>query len=194
MPATDRYEDEVVRRVAARAPLGFAVFLACLFLSALFEMLRYPDRRGWMAGFAAGFVVLVALTWTLVARRPRWGPWLLVAFVNVVGVALNAYHAIVGAPVAMCVWTLTGLLGTAAVILPWGTAWQSLACIGALLAYPIHLVAGTADPLTWAAGGTYLLAVVSLSVFGAGLFARNLRRALQLTAALSEREARLQSY
>ena len=193
MPERDPYEAEVVRRVAARAPVGFQFFLACLLLSAFFEMLHFPARRSWMAGFALGFVVLVVVTWVLVRRRPRWSPWLLVAFVNVVGVALNAYHAIVGAQLAMCIWTLTGLLGASAVILPWGRSWQSLACVGALLSYPVHLAAGT-DPLTWAAGGTYLLVVVSLSVFGAALFARDLRRGLQLTAALSEREARLQTY
>ena len=193
MSERDPYDAEVVRRVAARAPLAFAVFLACLFLSAFFEMLRFPERRPWMAGFGLGFVLLVAFTWMLVRHRPRWSPWLLVAFVNVVGVALNAYHAIVGAQLAMCIWTLTGLLGASAVILPWGRSWQSLACVGALLSYPLHLATGT-DPLAWAAGGTYLLVVVSLSVFGASLFARDLRSALQLTAALSEREARLQTY
>src|SRR5262245_20295259 len=193
MSDRDPYEAEVVRRVAARAPLAFAVFLACTFLSAFFEMIRFPERRPWMAGFGLGFVVLVAITWTLVHYRPRWSPWLLVAFVNVVGVALNAYHAIVGAQLAMCIWTLTGLLAASAVILPWGRSWQSLACVGALLSYPLHLATGI-DPLTWAAGGTYLLVVVSLSVFGSSLFARDLRRGLQLTAALSEREARLQTY
>src|SRR5262245_55497000 len=66
MPERDPYQAEVVRRVAARAPLGFRVFLACLFLSAFFEMLRFPERRAWMAGFALGFVVLVAVTWALV--------------------------------------------------------------------------------------------------------------------------------
>jgi PAS domain S-box-containing protein len=193
MSERDSYEAEVVRRVAARAPLGFAIFVTCLLLSAFFEMLRFPERRPWMAGFALGFVALVAVTWTLVRHRPRWSPWLMVGFVNVVGVALNAYHAIVGAQLAMCIWTLTGLLGASAVIVPWGRSWQSLACVGVLLSYPLHLAAGT-DPLTWAAGGTYLLVVVSLSVFGASLFARDLRSALQLTAALSEREARLQTY
>jgi PAS domain S-box-containing protein len=193
MAERDPYEAEVVCRVAARAPLAFAVFLACLFLSAFFEMIRFPERRPWMAGFGLGFVVLVAFTWTLVQHRPRWSPWLMLGFVNVVGVGLNAYHAIVGAQLAMCIWTLTGLLGASAVIIPWGRSWQSLACVGALLSYPLHLAAGT-DPLTWAAGGTYLLVVVSLSVFGASLFARDLRSAMQLTAALSEREARLQTY
>jgi PAS domain S-box-containing protein len=63
-----------------------------------------------------------------------------------------------------------------------------------LLSYPLHLAAGTADPLTWGAGGTYLLVVLVLSVFGASLFAGSLRTDLRLSAALSEREARLQSY
>ena len=190
----DRYGEEMLRRVTARAPFGFTVFLGCLALSTLFEVLQFPERRGWMATFAAGFVCLVALCWTLVRQRPAWTVPILLGFVNVVGVALNGYHVIVGASLAACVWVLTGLVASAAVILPWGSRNQALACVGTLLSYPLHLVAGTADPLAWDAGGTYLAVVMSLSVFGASLFARHVRGELELTAALAEREARLQSY
>jgi len=190
----DRYGEEMLRRVSARAPLGFTVFLGCLALSILFEVLQFPERRAWMAAFAAGFVCLVALCWALVRRWPALTVPILLGFVNVVGVALNGYHVIVGASLAKCVWVLTGLVASAAVILPWGSRNQALACVGMLLSYPLHLEAGTADPLAWGAGGTYLAVVVSLSVFGASLFARHVRGELELTAALSEREARLQSY
>src|SRR5438128_2077855 len=199
MPAARRdrgvgpYEAEVVRRVAERAPLGFAVFLLCLVLNTIFESLHFPERRVWMATFAAGFLLLVAVASALVRRRPAWSVYVLVAFVNLVGVALNVYHLLVGASVAMGLWSLTGLLTASAVILPWGSRSQALACVGTLLSYPLQLAAGT-DPLTWGAGGTYLVLVVSLGVFAASLFARSLRSDLQLMAALSEREARLQSY
>src|SRR5207244_12255268 len=53
---------------------------------------------------------------------------------------------------------------------------------------------GTAGPLTWAAGAAYLLVVVSLAVFGASLLARYEQTGRELTATLSEREARLQGY
>src|SRR5262245_3131515 len=190
----DPYRDEMVRRVAERAPLGFAVFLTCLALSAFFEMIRFPERRLPMASFAAGFVTLVAIAWTLVRRRPQWSIPILVAFLDVVGAGINVYHAMVGASVAMCIWVLTGLIASSAVILPWGRRSQALACLGTLLVYPIHLELGVADKLSWAAGGTYLLCVTALAVFGASLFARYVRTDLQLSAKLSEREARLQSY
>ena len=199
MPAARRdrgvgpYEAEVVRRVAERAPLGFAVFLLCLVLNTIFESLHFPERRVWMATFAAGFLLLVAVASALVRRRPAWSVYVLVAFVNLVGVALNVYHLLVGASVAMGLWSLTGLLTASAVILPWGSRSQALACVGTLLSYPLQLAAGT-DALTWGAGGTYLFLVGSLGVFAASLFARSLRSDLQLMAALSEREARLQSY
>ena len=192
--SSDVYELQIVRQVAARAPLGFTIFLVSLALSTFFEILRFPERAGWMTTFAGAFVVCVALAWTLVRRRPLWSVYVLITFVNAVGLALNVYHVIVGASVAMCIWTLTGLLGASAVVLPWGGRSQAFACLGALLAYPLHLEAGTADPLTWAAGGTYLLVVSAISVFGAALFASYVRSDLELTAVLSEREARLQSY
>src|SRR6185503_1623960 len=121
------------------------IFPGCVFLSALFEMLRFPERRGWMAAFALAFAVLTAVIWPFVRRRPEWSVPLLIGFVNVIGVALNGYHVLVGASVAMCMWTLTGLLGASAVILPWGSRSQALACHGTILSYPLHLVAGTAD-------------------------------------------------
>src|SRR5438067_13293475 len=155
-PDRDPYTDQMLQRVIGRTPLGFGVFLGCLALSALFETVHFPDRRGWMAAFAVGFLALVAVAWEALRRRPAWTLPVLVSFVNVVGVALNAYHAIVGASLASCVWVLTGLVASAAVILPWGSRNQALACVGTLASYPLHLAAATADPLTWGAGGTYL--------------------------------------
>jgi len=190
----DPYRDALLRRVVRRARLGFGVFLACVAISTLFEVLRFPERRVWMAGFAAGFVLLVVLASAAIRRRRAWSVATLIVFVNVVGVAVNAYHVIVHASLPMCVWQLTALLGSAAVILPWGARSQAIACVGALVSYPLHLVAGTADPLVWSAGGTYLAAVSALSVFGASRFADYVRSGLRLTAQLSEREARLQSY
>jgi PAS domain S-box-containing protein len=193
-PSTDPYRDAMVRRVAARAPLAFGVFLACLALSTVFEVLRFPERQGWMLLFAAGFTGMVAIAWTLVRLRPTWSVAVMIAFVNVVGVGLNAYHEIVGAALAMCIWQLTALLATSAVLFPWGRRSQALASIGTLLSYPVHLASGNVDPLTWGAGATYLLIVFALGMSAASLFAGYVRTDLRLTAALSEREARLQSY
>src|SRR3989442_6290438 len=102
MPAARRdqgvgpYEAEVVRRVAERAPLGFTVFLLCLVLNTIFESLHFPERRVWMATFAAGFLLLVAVASALVRRRPASSGYRLVALVELVGVALDVYHLIVG--------------------------------------------------------------------------------------------------
>ena len=86
----------------------------------MFDIVRFPQRTPWMLSFAAGFLTLAALCLVLVRRYPTRSTPLLIAFVNLVGMALNAYHAIVGAAVAMCLWTLTGLLCSTAVFLRWG--------------------------------------------------------------------------
>jgi PAS domain S-box-containing protein len=185
---------DVAYLVASRAPFGFLFFIACLLLSTLFEVVRFPQRRGWMLSFAGGFIILTGLAQLLIRRRPVWTVPVLLTFINVVGVGLNAYHVIVGASFASCLWTLTGLLACAAVFLPWGPANQTLASFGALLSYPLHLHAGRVEPLAWGAGGTYLVIVAGMSVFGAALYARYLREDVRLKRALSEREARLQSY
>jgi len=180
--------------VAERAPLAFGVFLVCTTVSTVFEVVRFPDRRAWMLGFYAGFVALVAIGLPLVRRRPALAIPVFVAFVNAIGVAINVYHAAVAAPVAMCMLVLTALLASSAVILPWGQRNQALASIGAFVSYPLMLLANPSDPLVWAVGGTYLLAVITIGAYGAGLFARHIRTDVELTAALTEREAQLQSY
>ena len=190
----DPYADEAVRQVAARAPAGLAFFLACVAVSTVFEIARFPERRDWMLSFAGGFVLLAAICQLLVHRYRAWTIEILIVFVNVIGMALNAYHAIVGAPVAMCLWTLTGLLASTAVVLRWGGLNQALASLGTVLLYPVHLLAGNVDILTWAAGGTYVVVMTSMSVFGAVLYAGYVRSGLQLVRTLTEREARLQSY
>ncbi len=189
-----RYDTAMTRQVAARAPLAFATFLSCVALSTAFEIARFPGRRGWMLAYAAAFTVLSGIAWWSIRRLPDWSAAIFVAFVNLVGIGLNTYHATVGAPVAMCIWTLSGLLGGAAVILPWRPRHQSLATVGTLLAYPVHLAVGTADPLTWAAGGTYLVVVSVIAVFASAVLTSYARADIALTAALAEREVRLQSY
>jgi len=190
----DPYADETVRQVAARAPAGFAFFIACVTLSTGFEIARFPERATWMLSFAGGFALLAAACLLLLQRFRASSIVILLVFVNVVGMALNAYHAIVGASVAMCLWTLTGLLGSTAVILRWSGTNQALAAIGTLLFYPIHLAVENVDPLTWAAGGTYLAVMTSMSIFGAALYGSYVRSGLHLVRTLTEREARLQSY
>jgi PAS domain S-box-containing protein len=192
--SADAQSAEMLRRVAARAPFGLAFFVACVALATAFEVARFPSRRPWMLGFAAAFLVLAAACHVAVRRWPRGAVYTLLAFVNLMGIGLNAYHVLVAAPVASCLWTLTGLLASAAVVLPWGGGAQAIASLGSLLSYPVHLELGTTDLLSWAAGGTYLLLVVGMGIVGAALQARYLRDDLRLTKRLTEREARLQSY
>jgi PAS domain S-box-containing protein len=190
----DSSADEAGRHVGERAHAGVAFFVGCVILSTGFEIARFPERTPWMLSFALGFVALGAVCLAFIGRRPARSIPVLITFVNVIGIALNAYHAIVGASVAMCLWTLTGLLGSTAVFLRWGGSHQALASVGTLLSYPAHLAAGNVDPLTWSAGGTYLLVMVSMSVFGSAVYARYLQLGGQLARTLSEREAQLQSF
>ena len=180
--------------VAERIPLAVAILIGSVALSGTFEAFRFPERRLWMLTFFLAFAALAASAWIVARRWPRRTIVAGVILVNLVGIGINAYHAIVHAPVTMCVWVLTALLAGAGVLLPWGRRNQFLACIGALLTYPVLLETSVSDPVTWTAGGAYLLMVVVVSTLGASLFARYMERGVRLTAVLSEREARLQSY
>ena len=190
----DPYTVETTRQVGERVPGGLLFFGACVVLSTVFDIARYPERAPWMLAFAAAFLALGTLCLALVRRYPDRSVPTVIVFVNLIGMGLNAYHAIVGAAVAMCLWTLTGLICSSAVFLRWGRTNQALASVGTVLLYPLHLVIGNVDVLTWAAGGSYLVVMVAMSVFGAGLYAEYARAGLHLARTLSEREARLQNY
>jgi hypothetical protein len=116
--------DETSRHVGERAHAGLAFFVGCVIVSTGFEIARFPERAPWMLSFALAFVALGAVCLAFIGRNPTRSVPTLIAFVNVIGAALNAYHALVGAPVAMCLWTLTGLLGSTAVFLRWGAVDQ----------------------------------------------------------------------
>src|SRR5258706_6046059 len=102
----DPYGDESMRMIGARASSGLAFFLVCVTLGGAFYIARFTERRDWMLGFGGAFFILAGVCWASIRWRPRWSIETLIAFVNVIGIGLNAYHAVVGAPVAMCLWTL----------------------------------------------------------------------------------------
>lgn len=193
-PPHDPHDEAIARRVAERAPVALAVFVVCAGTAAAFEFVRFPERRLAMGIVAVLYVVLAAGAQRTIGRRPSVAVPILVGFVNAIGVIINAYHAQMDASVALCIWVLTALLCSTAILLPWGRGPQAVASVGALLSYPVNLQAASADALVWAAGGAYLVCVAVLAAFAADLFARYVRNDLHLTATLSEREARLQTY
>src|SRR2546428_13963758 len=107
MPAARRdqgvgpYEAEVVRRVAERAPLGFTVFLLCLVLNTIFESLHFPERRVWMATFAAGFFLLGSGSPALGRGPPAGGVCGLGAVRSLGGGAVHSSPHLLGGTVPM---------------------------------------------------------------------------------------------
>ncbi len=190
----EAYRREVHRRVAARVPAAFAVLIGCGAAATVFEVLRFPERLWWMLGSDLAFWVLAAAGIVLVRVRPEASVAVMVVIVNVLGLLLNAYHAIVGAQVAMCIWTLTALMCSSSVLLAWGWRAQAFAAGGVVLGYPLMLNGGPSVVLPWAAGGVYLMVVIGMSLVAAGLIDRYLATDFVLTHTLSEREGRLQSY
>ena len=57
----DPYADETIRQVGERAGLGLVFFVVCVVLASAFEIARFPDRRGWMLGFATAFIATSGL-------------------------------------------------------------------------------------------------------------------------------------
>jgi PAS domain S-box-containing protein len=183
------------RRVSAQAPAAFAVLAACAALATVLEIVRFPERRIAMLAADGVFALAIAVGSWSARRRPAAMPTVLTLGAIVTGVVQSAYHAAVGAPPAVCVWTITAVLSTTAVLLPWGWRRQLVVALATFAAYPLMLRSpGTLDVLGWAAGAAYLLWVVLLSTVAAGLIDGYLRRDFTLASRLSDREARLQSY
>ena len=134
-----RYRVEVRRRVASRTPAGFALLFACAAVATVLEVLRFPERRAWMLAADATYLAVAAGTLTLRRAFPERSVGILVVAVNTLGLILSLYHMIVGAQVAMCIWTLTALLASSALFLGWGWRPQLLASIGTIVGYPLLL-------------------------------------------------------
>lgn len=181
------------QRVAVRATGAFALLLACAGVSTVFEVLRFPERRGWMLASDAVLLGIALGALAIVRVRADWSIPVLVVCVNLVGVVLNAYHAVVGAEIAMCVWTLTALLASSALLLPWGWRAQALASIGVVASYPLLLLGGEGAMLTWAAGAMYVAWVVGLSTLGSafieGYLATDFARAVEREELLAREQA-----
>lgn len=189
----EAYRSLAQRRVANRATAAFALLLACAGVSTVFEILRFPERSGWMLA-SDGVLLAVTLGALAIVRvRAAWSVPVLVVCVNVVGVVLTAYHTIVGAEIAMCVWTLTALLASSALLLPWGWRAQALASIGVVASYPLLLLGGEGAVLTWAAGAMYVAFVVGLSTLGSafieGYLATDFARAVEREELLAREQA-----
>jgi PAS domain S-box-containing protein len=189
-----RYRAEVRQRVATRAPAALAVLVACAATGTLLEVYRFPERRIWILALDATFLAIAAGTLALLRALPERRIGIGIVAVNVLGLILNGYHALVGAPVAVCLWTLTGLLCSSALFLGWGWRAQALASLGALFGYALQLPGDGSAVLSWVTGGVYLGWVLGLSILGAELIDRYLGTQFQLVSTLQERESRLQSY
>jgi PAS domain S-box-containing protein len=192
--SSEAYRREVRRRVAARVPAAFALLVASGAISTVFEILRFPERLWWMVGADAVYWGMAAVCVLVVRARPGASIPIMVAAVNVLGLVINAYHAVTLAQIPLCIWVLTALLCGAAVLLPWGWRAQAAASVGVLLGYPLLLRGGESVVLVWAAGGAYLVIVIGMCCVAAGLIDRYLATDFELGHALSEREGRLQSY
>ncbi len=185
---------EVGRRVAARAPAAFVLLLACAAFGTVLELLRFPERQVWILSADTTYLVVAVSTLILLRAFPQRSVAIGIVAVNLLGLILNAYHVVVGAQVAMCIWTLTALLASSALFLGWGWRAQLLASMGTLTGYASLLHGDHSAVLAWVAGGVYLGWVVGLSALGAELIDRYLSTQFELASALSERESRLQSY
>jgi PAS domain S-box-containing protein len=192
--ASADYQAEMRRRFIARAPSALAVLVSCGAIATVFELLRFPERRVWMLLTAVLLVAIALATLALVRAFPRRCIGIGIAVVNLLAIVLTTYHAVVGSPVAMCVWVLTALLCTPPIFLSWGWRAQGLASIGVLTSYPLMLLGHPSDVLTWSAGAVYLGWVVGLSMLGAAFIDSYLATDFALARRLAERESHLQSY
>lgn len=170
------------------------MLVACVSTGSILELVRFPDRQVWLFALDAVTALIAVGTLAVVRHKPARSLATGVVAVNLLGVTIGSYHALVGAPVTIPIWTLTGLLCTTALFLGWGWRAQVLASFGALIGYCLQLPGTDAETMSWLAGCVYLGWVVGLSVVCAELIARHLKAQFELVAQLTERESRLQSY
>lgn len=190
--ASEAYRNELIRRVNARLPVAVLFLLSTAAIATVLEVLRFPQRRGWMLAADAAMLVLGGTAVGLSLLRPKRVILISILVVNLLGLVLNGYHAIVGAQLGLCIWTLTALLCSVVVFLPWGWKAQAMSSVGTLVGYGLMALSQDTEGLVWIAGGVYLVVMVGMSVVGAGLIERYVAMDFSLSQALSDREARLE--
>jgi two-component system sensor kinase FixL len=188
------YLEEVRRRVLERAPFGAILSLVLVIVIDAREIAYFPDRLGLLARFDSGFVVMMAVGFLLIHLRPEWSVGVMVVCVNLFGLSLNAYHALLGFSAEQCVLSLTMVLTLAVLIFQWGWRAQAAASLGALGGYPIVLWSGAAMELPWSYELMNAILAVTLIVLCAAFIERHARADFALATRLSQRETRLQSY
>jgi len=89
------YQPERRRRFLANAPWAFAVAMVCATITTAFELVRFPERRGWALASEAAFLVVPTLALVLLRAFPQRSIGIGIAATNLLGLILNLYHAVV---------------------------------------------------------------------------------------------------
>src|SRR5262245_58807450 len=126
----EAFRAQARERVAARVPLALVVFVVSYATAGILEWINFPERRGGILAFL-GFYSALAVGGLILARRPERAVPTMIAAANLVGIATTLYHLLFAASPAYCLLTITALLWTLVVFLPWGWRAQALASIGA---------------------------------------------------------------
>ncbi|HZR80287.1 MAG TPA: ATP-binding protein [Candidatus Binatia bacterium] len=193
-PVTEAYREKSWQVAARQLPLAFAIFLFLVLAANVLEYVKHSSRLPHLLAFDAICLATVAVIAVAARRGPAAGRTAAIAGTVVLGLLLNAYGAAVRGSAEMLVVNLGILLAGVALLCPWGARGQAVASTGAVLGYPLALVAGIVpaiDPL-YGLGG--LAAIAGLTIRGAGLIDHHRRSDFRAMAELRGREARLQGY
>jgi signal transduction histidine kinase len=163
------YRTEGRRLHAARVPLTYTVFLFFGALATGLEFVSYPERRRAMLVAYAAFVLICLATMALVRRFPQWATAVSVLANNALILCAAAYYMTTrGVPEALAL-TLVLFLTALPLLNAAGAGVQALSCLGALVGYPLVLLAGAEPRLPVSYGLTAILGAVAVTVLGADL-------------------------
>jgi hypothetical protein len=85
--------------------------MVCATITTDFEVVRFPERRIWALSAEGAFLVIPIVALALLRAFPQRSLGIAIAATNLLGLILNANHAVVGAQVATSIWTLTAMMG-----------------------------------------------------------------------------------
>jgi len=193
-PTEELYREELRRRIIERTPFAVALIAILVVVIDAREIAYFPERLGLLARFDSGFVLMVALAFLLVRHRPEWCVGVMVVCINLFGLSLNAYHALLGFSAEQCVLSLGMVLTLAGLVFQWGWREQAAASIGALGGYPFVLWSGAQRELVWSYELLNAILAVLVIVLCAAFIERHARADFALATRLRQRETRLQSY
>lgn len=169
VPVADAYWAETLVLTARRTPAASVFLLVVSAVGTGVDWLYHPERAPALTLGYAVLVVVCAVQFAVVRRRPALSVAAAQAVVISMGLGLSAYCGAVHSSTEVLVVCLALLVTGSALWFPWGLQPQIITSVAVLMGYPIAVAVGATPVLPVAYEAFVLVTAVCLAALGAAV-------------------------